>query len=129
MRTSLALVLLAFSAAVPAQQLGKLFLTPAERERLDKHRRGESVETATGQVVVETREPVITGYVKRSDGKSTVFLDKRPYPVRDARLQGRLDPRIVDRYEPLPPDPVELSPETPKPAQESAAPSKGSRKE
>lgn len=129
MRTSLAVALLAVSVAVPAQQLGTLFLSPAERERLDRHRRGESVDAAPGQAAVETRTPAVTGYVKRSDGRSTVFLDKRPYPVRDARLQGRLGPRIIDRFEPLPPEPVEAPPESPKSAQEPADPSQGSRKE
>ena len=129
MRTSLAIALLALSAAVPAQQLGTLFLTPAERERLDRHRRVEPVDAARGEVVSEAREPVVTGYVKRSDGRSTVFLDKRPYPVRDARLQGRLEPRIIDRFEPRPPDPVEPPPEIAKPAKEAAEPSKGSRTE
>lgn len=131
MRNSLAAVLVVFSAAVPAQQLGTLFLSPAERDLLDRHRRGEAVDSTGGEAVVETREPVITGYVKRSDGKSTVFLDKRPFLVRDVRIHDRLDPRIVDRYEPLPEPPVPAAPppEAPTPAKDSATASKGSRKE
>ena len=55
-------------------------------------------------------DPAITGYVKRSDGKSTVFLDKRPYPARDGKIQGLLEPRVIERYEPLPPPPQSASP-------------------
>ncbi|MDH4065365.1 MAG: hypothetical protein OEW19_13280 [Acidobacteriota bacterium] len=130
MRARLALLLLAFSAAVPAQQLGTLFLSPEERDALDRQRRGEAAEPA-GQAVVERRLPVITGYVKRSDGKSTVFLDKQPFPARDARIQGRLNPRIVERYEPLPPPPPLADPptESTKSAEKPAAEPKGTREE
>lgn len=126
MRTRLALLLLAFSAAVPAQQLGTLFLSPQEREALDRQRRGESAES-TGQAVVEKPLPAVTGYVKRSDGKSTVFLDKQPFAARDARLQGRLNPRIVERYEPLPPAPVPADSvgELPQAGEKTAAEPKG----
>ena len=110
MRNRLAIVLLSFSAAVPAQQLGTLFHSAKERELLDRQRRGEKVET-DGRAVVETREPVITGYVKRSDGKSTVFLDRRPYRTTNPSVQRSLEPRIVERYEE--PIPAPAAPETP----------------
>lgn len=112
MRTSLAMILLAASTAVPAQQLGTLFHSPKEREALERLRRGET----PGQVAAPLPDPVLTGFVKRSDGKSTVFIDKRPYPARDPRVQGVLEPRIVERFEPipLPPAPTEtLKPEGP----------------
>jgi len=105
-RARLALLLLSFSAAVPAQELGTLFHSPKEREALERMRRGETVE----QTLVPIPDPVVTGFVKRSDGKSTVFIDKRPYRARDPRMQGVLEPKIVERYEPVPlppPAPVE----------------------
>ena len=99
MRTSLAIVLLLASAAASAQQLGTLFHSPKEREALERLRRGES----PGQAAfMNLPDPVITGYVKRSDGKSTVFLDKQPYPARDGRMQRLLEPRIIERFEPIP---------------------------
>lgn len=105
MRNSLAFVLVILSAAAQAQQLGTLFHSPKERETLERLRRGESPEQAA---VAIRPDPVVTGYVKRSDGKSTVFLDKRPYRARSGRMQGLLEPRIVERYEPipLPPEPA-----------------------
>lgn len=106
MRTRLALLLFAFTSSVVGADLGTLFHTPQEREKLDRLRRGVT-EIPTAEAVV-VPDPAITGYVKRSDGKSTVFLDKRPYPARDAKVQGMLEPRIIERYEPLPfsPPPV-----------------------
>ncbi len=122
MRARLALVLLAFSAAVPAQQLGTLFLSAKERELLDRQRRGDRIET-DGQAVVARPDPVITGYVKRSDGKSTAFVDKQPVPVRNPRLERRLEPRAVDRFDPLP---MPVEPEPAAKAAESAEPAKPS---
>ena len=119
MRASLAILLLAAAMGADAQQLGTLFHSPAEREALDKLRRGDVPGKAVETIPLP--DPVVTGFVKRSDGKSTVFIDKRPYPARDPRVQGVLDPRIVERYEPVPlppPAPAELPaappPEAPK---------------
>jgi hypothetical protein len=80
--------------------LGTLFHTPKEREQLERLRKGEKI--PDGQAAIERPDPVITGYVKRSDGKSTVFIDKQPVPVRNPRLERRLEPKAVERYEPLP---------------------------
>ena len=100
MRASLAILLVAAAMGAHAQHLGTLFHSPAEREALDKLRRGDAPGKAAEAIPLP--DPVVTGFVKRSDGKSTVFIDKRPYPARDPRVQGVLDPRIVERYEPIP---------------------------
>lgn len=122
MRTRLFVLLLATSAAAPAQELGTLFHSPKERETLDRMRRGESVD----QAAVPLPDPVVTGYVKRSDGKSTVFIDKRAYPARDPRMQGAIEPRIIQRYEPYPPPVPAPAPagEEPAPATKPAPPKK-----
>ncbi|MBK7658382.1 MAG: hypothetical protein IPJ28_04175 [Betaproteobacteria bacterium] len=101
MRASAFLVLIALSSAVSAAELGTLFHTAKEREQLERLRKGEKL--PDGQPAIERPDPVITGYVKRSDGKSTVFIDKQPVPVRNPRLEKRLEPKAVERYEPLPP--------------------------
>jgi hypothetical protein len=31
-----------------------------------------------------------------------VFIDKRAYPARDPRMQGAIEPRLIQRYEPHP---------------------------
>lgn len=98
MRASLCVVLLVLSTAAQAADLGTLFFTAREREQFEKLRRGDKPEA----VAIPRPDPVITGYVKRSDGKSTVFIDKQPVPVRNPRLERRLEPRAVDRFDPLP---------------------------
>jgi hypothetical protein len=106
---AIAIAIASFPVAVPAQQLGSLFHTPKERETLERLRRGDPV-TQAAQAELARPDPVLTGYVKRSDGKSTVFLDKKPHAIRDERLQRRLDPRAVDRYEPIPWTPPPATP-------------------
>ena len=127
MRTSLALLLVAFSAIAGAQELGTLFHTPKEREALDRMRRGDPAGQA-GQAYVRP-DPVVTGYVKRSDGKSTVFIDKQPYPTRNDRVQRMLEPQVVERYEPIPLPPPQPAPpaesEEPKRAATRTAPAPG----
>lgn len=119
---------------MPAQELGTLFHSPKEREALERMRRGETVE----QTLVPIPDPVVTGFVKRSDGKSTVFIDKRPYPARDPRMQRVLEPKIVERYEPvsLPPLPAPPAGEETTPSakaapakKEPASPPKGGKAE
>ena len=127
-RNSLAALGLAIaSATAPAfgDELGTLFHTPKERADFERLRRGETI---TGESVYARPDPVITGYVKRSDGKSTVFVDQRPFAIRDGRMQEGLQPRVVQKYiAPLPPPPVievPVAPATPK-APDSPPPRSG----
>jgi hypothetical protein len=84
------------ATAAGAADLGTLFTTPEERARLDRIRRGDppaGEETATSG---RTSAPVMTGYVKRSDGRNTVWIDGSPVAVgKDSA--ALLDPRAVDR--------------------------------
>ena len=83
-------------AAWALTPLDTLFHTPQERERLDRLRRGEAVAApATSGEPVRGRE--ITGYVKRSDGRGTAFIDGVPVPV-DARGAPLLEPGAVRAY-------------------------------
>jgi hypothetical protein len=86
--------LLAATAAHGAE-LGTLFFTPAEREELDRMRRGEPAAVAVPNPG-GARE--ITGYVKRSDGLSTVWIDGRPVVLADPKSGRLLDPRAVSAY-------------------------------
>lgn len=95
-RHSLAL-LAALAAALPAARaaddLGVLFHTAEERARLDQLRRGDPVvETAAGPVAAK---PEITGYVRRSDGRSTVWINGVPVTVAGKRAESLLEPRAV----------------------------------
>jgi hypothetical protein len=109
-RASVLLAVLALSTAVSAEELGTLFFTPKEREAMDRMRRGEPTVPGTA---VRPPDPVVTGFVKRSDGKSTVFLDKRPYYVTDPKVQPMLEPRIIQRFEPVQVPAPSFPPEAP----------------
>lgn len=97
------LALLAGDAA--AVDLGRLFLTPPERERLDRLRRGEPVTAPLAAPAAPAPDPAITGFVKRSDGKHTVWIDGRPVTTSDPRA-GSLHPREVRDDTNLPPSAV-----------------------
>jgi len=86
-----ALVLACAAGNAAAVELGTLFNSAEERARLDKLRRGEPLEregTTAG-----ARE--LTGFVKRSDGRSTVWIDGVPLPVSNARAAALLEPQAV----------------------------------
>jgi len=61
------------AAAASAAELGTLFSTAEERERLDRMRRGEPAVPVAGEE--RTRTPTVTGFVKRSDDRNTVWID------------------------------------------------------
>jgi hypothetical protein len=96
-RRALAAWLLAFAGAAGAADdaLGTLFFTPEERARLDSERRGEepSAPGAAGTPAAP-RQHTLTGFVQRSDGRTTVWIDGRAVSV-PAHRAPRLDPRIV----------------------------------
>jgi hypothetical protein len=94
-RRALAVLALALTApGATALELGTLFNTPQERARLDRLRRGEPDVPAQieGERVVN---PTLTGFVKRSDGHDTIWVDGVPVPVSRADSARLLDPRAV----------------------------------
>ena len=72
-------------------ELRTLFHTPEERARLDRLRRGEPELAA----VVRGRTNAITGFVKRSDGRNTVWIDGVAVPQDATAGSSALDPRNV----------------------------------
>lgn len=87
------LVALAAATTASATDLGVLFHTPDERARLDKLRRGEPTE-AQGPGPVAAK-PEVTGFVRRSDGRSTVWINGVPVAVAGTRGEALLDPGAV----------------------------------
>ena len=90
----------AAACACGAASLGTLFTTAQERDRLDRLRRGEKVAPTTQDAaapVEPVRQREITGYVKRSDGRGTAFIDGVPVPV-DSRGAPLLQPDKVPAY-------------------------------
>lgn len=92
-RVELLVAALLAAAGAGAAELGTLFHSPEERARLDRLRRGDAS-------VGEARDGphAITGYVKRSDGRSTVWIDGVPVQVPTSRAAPLLDPGTVRGY-------------------------------
>jgi hypothetical protein len=88
-----AFVLACAAGNAAAVELGTLFNSAEERARLDKLRRGEPLASASTGTSAGARE--LTGFVKRSDGRSTVFIDGVPMPVSNARAAALLEPEAV----------------------------------
>ncbi len=87
--------------AAPDADFGRLFSTPQERSRLDSLRQNRALQTARPQtgspaapVAAEMPEPVtMQGYVKRSDGATTLWINNQPVQENSALDQveiGRL---------------------------------------
>ena len=76
--TLLLLCVLGLPARAGAQELGRLFLTPEQREALDARRKARLPDRPTAVEVSPTTR--VDGYVKRSRGKSTVWLDGYALP-------------------------------------------------
>lgn len=78
MRRLLALVLLpALIAPAHAQSLGRLFFTPEQRSALDARRKARVPDKPAAAAVVSPTTR-LDGYVKRSDGPSTVWVNGDP---------------------------------------------------
>jgi hypothetical protein len=90
----------ATSDALGAQPLGRLFFTPAERAQLDNARsqNQRAAKVAPEPVEVAQAPQIVTysGIVRRSDGKSILWLNNRPVEEKEAlaglALTGRVSP-------------------------------------
>lgn len=91
----LAIVLACAAAGAGAVELGTLFNSAEERARLDRLRRGESPARASG---ARQGPSEVTGFVKRSDGRSTVWIDGVPMQVATPRAGALLEPESVRDY-------------------------------
>jgi len=91
---ALALAMALLATLARGADLGTLFFTPAEREQLDHLRRGEPAEEATPAAASHQ----VTGYVQRSDGRGTVWIDGRPVRVAGPQARRIFDPRSVRDY-------------------------------
>jgi hypothetical protein len=71
-----------------AEELGTLFFTREERAALDRLRRGEP-QTQVARVA----RHAVTGFVRRSDGRNTVWIDGSPVPITGAAPEAILAPQ------------------------------------
>ena len=99
MRLATLALLLALLSAGPAaaQQLGRLFFSPEQRAALDARRAARMPDKPAA--VAESPTTRVDGYVKRSSGKSTVWVDGEAMPeglqIEGLRVQRGNDPTRV----------------------------------
>jgi hypothetical protein len=74
-----------------AQELGRLFFTPEQRDALDARRRARMPDKPAAASVVASPTTRLDGYVQRSGGRSTVFINGEPVAEGTAEAP-RLDP-------------------------------------
>ena len=77
------LAVLLASTPCAAQELGRLFFTPEQRQALDQRRRARVPDRPSAPVTVSPTTRM-DGYVQRRGGKSTVFVNGEPIPESDA---------------------------------------------
>ena len=104
------LILFLVMQACAAQELGRLFFTPEERAVLDARRRARVPDKPAATPLVISPTTRLDGYVRRSDGRSTVWVNgdtaddsapqadgRVPLPV-DSGARVRLKPgQVLDR--------------------------------
>lgn len=72
-------MLLFFSEFCAAQELGRLFFTPEQRQALDARRRARLPDRPNAPMVVSPTTR-LNGYVQRENGKSTVWVNGEALP-------------------------------------------------
>lgn len=109
-----AALLIAAVLALPAahgQELGRLFFTPEQRQALDARRRARVPDKPAPAPLAVSPTTRLDGYVRRSDGRATVWVngatqdESRPLPdgrvavsVGDGGARVRLKPgEVLDR--------------------------------
>ena len=93
----LALLLLLPAGQAAAQELGRLFFTPEQRDALDARRKARLPDKPAASAPSPTTR--IDGYVQRSRGKSTVWVNGEAVPdgtqPEGLRLRRGTDPSRV----------------------------------
>lgn len=95
--------MLALSCA-QAQELGRLFFTPEERAALDARRRARLPDKPTAAPAAASPVTRVDGFVRRSDGPSTVWVNgaasDEAVPGSDARVSVPVGERARVRLKP-----------------------------
>ena len=86
------IALLLIPASGVSQEVGRLFFTPEQRAALDARRKAR-VPDKPAAVVVTSPTTKLDGYVKRSGGTSTVWINGEPLP-ESAGDAPRIGPRV-----------------------------------
>ena len=75
MRMALIALVLGFSSTAQCQEIGRLFFTPDQRAALDARRRARVPDRPAATPVVASPTTRLDGFVRRSGGRSTVWVN------------------------------------------------------
>jgi hypothetical protein len=98
MRRALPLLLALATTTAHAEELGRLFFTPEQRQALDARRKARLPDKPAAAVVASPTMR-LDGYVKRSGGRSTVWVNGEPTddsPRLPASTDGRVSINVGD---------------------------------
>jgi len=90
MRLLLALAVFSFFATAEAQELGRLFFTQEQRAALDARRKARVPDKPAAAAVVASPTTRLDGYVKRSIGPSTIWVDGESLNETPRERDGRV---------------------------------------
>lgn len=79
-----------FSTMVSAQDLGRLFFSPEQRAALDARRKARVPDKPAAAPIVASPTTRLDGYVRRSDGRSTVWVNGDRIDDAAPRPDGRV---------------------------------------
>jgi hypothetical protein len=89
-RTALLLAAMLLVPCAQAQEIGRLFFTPDQRAALDARRRARVPDKPAATPIVASPKTRLDGYVQRSQGPSTVWINgttvDEASPGRDSRV-------------------------------------------
>jgi len=92
-RATLALLLALGASLACAEELGRLFFTPQQRQDMDR-RRATNSQAAASAAVTATDQITVNGQVLRSSGRSTTWING--VPQNDLRRDAGRDAAHVD---------------------------------
>ena len=91
-RIAIGVLALLITGSAFAQEVGRLFFTPEQRAALDARRKARVPDKAAATVVASPTTRV-DGYVQRSTGPSTVWVNGEPLPEGTGDAT-RIGPRV-----------------------------------
>src|SRR6266704_3600373 len=78
------------SASAQVQEMGRLFFTPEQRAALDARRKARVPDKPAASPVAASPTTRLDGYVVRSEGRSTVWVNGES--LQDGSAEGLRDP-------------------------------------
>ena len=83
-------------APVNAQEMGRLFFTPEQRAALDARRKARVPDKPAAVPLVLSPTTRLDGYVRRSDGRSTVWVNGAGVDDAAPQADGRVSVGVGD---------------------------------